>query len=179
MATSIADNLQILHILTASPAHAQLVLRAALQSGFRESGAVSLTVPSADEHPTPVVAVRSMGLGFESLIGSQIDHSESQQPRRQLLVSQAYLRTVMAVATERFAENAKRIARFQEALATLLAGPPGTPVGDGPVWEDAAARRERKRAEGLRRRAQLQKQQEAGDMDEEQAIEVANALSGL
>ncbi|OAR01051.1 hypothetical protein LLEC1_06081 [Akanthomyces lecanii] len=89
----------ILHVLTASHAHAQLLLRCALHAGFRESGAVSLLPSSSTEHAMPIVAVRSMGLSFESLLGRN---------------------------------------------------------PDGEEWEDAAARRERMRAEGLRRRAARQ-----------------------
>ncbi|TQS31654.1 hypothetical protein Golomagni_08058, partial [Golovinomyces magnicellulatus] len=63
----------ILHILTASSEHAQLLLRCALQAGFRESGAVSLTPPSisgvSSGDAMPIVAVRSMGLSLESLVG--------------------------------------------------------------------------------------------------------------
>ncbi|KHO00233.1 tRNA wybutosine-synthesizing protein [Metarhizium album ARSEF 1941] len=118
-----------------------LLLRSALQAGFRESGAVSLT--SGDSRTTgPMVAVRSMGLGFESLIGCEVDG------RRCALVSASYLRTLMDIGNERFEENTRRIERFRSAFRDDLASL-GT---GGPEWEDAAARRERMRAEGLLRR---------------------------
>ncbi|KAF4124447.1 tRNA wybutosine-synthesizing protein 3 [Geosmithia morbida] len=168
----------ILHVLAASPPHAQLLIRAALQAGFRESGAVNLTAASADDQPTPMVAVRSMGLSFESLIGSQV--GPNAEGGRRLLVSKTYLETLMAIANERFAENAKRITRFQDALSSVLTDPPPTKMGaDGTAWENAAVRRERKRVEGLQRRAQLQRQKTLDGMSEEEAIDIANALSGL
>ncbi|KAI1391916.1 methyltransferase TYW3-domain-containing protein [Hypoxylon trugodes] len=146
----------ILHVLTASPEHAQLLLRCGLQAGFRESGAVSLTAAAGEQHATPIVAIRSMGLSFESLIGYQSGDDDSSL---QCTVSPTYLRTLIGIANKRFIENAKRIARFEAALAEAT-GPSNT---NGEEWEDAQVRRERKRAEGLKRREELQKQrQDAG-----------------
>lgn len=141
----------ILHVLTASPAHAQLLLRAALQAGFRESGAVNLAAPA-----TPMVTVRSMGLGFESLIG--YDAPDGQRRR---LVSAEYLAALLAIGNEHFAENAGRIARFRAAFRDASADAPGRlPAGAG--WEDTAVRRERMRAEGLRRQAALAAERSQG-----------------
>ncbi|KAI9172290.1 tRNA wybutosine-synthesizing protein 3 [Paramyrothecium foliicola] len=125
-----------------------LLLRCALQAGFRESGAVSLTPTAADEPATPIVAVRSMGLGFESLIGFEDEGG------RKLMVLPEYLETLVEIANERFAENTKRIERFRSAFRDAMqVNPKKKP--DGGDWEDAAARRERKRAEGLKRREEL------------------------
>ncbi|KAG6018813.1 hypothetical protein E4U41_003556, partial [Claviceps citrina] len=142
----------ILHILTASPAHAQTLLQAALQAGFRESGALNITPPQADSPPTPLVAIRSMGLSFESLVGYE-------SAARHALVTRPYLRALMDIATERFAENAKRIERFGDAFRDGVLEHGGG-VGraririnpEGREWEDGARRRERMREEGLRRR---------------------------
>jgi tRNA wybutosine-synthesizing protein 3 len=98
-----------------------------------------------------MVAVRSMGLTLESLIGQQVGES------RQQLVSLQHLRMLMNIANERFNENKKRIARFQRALSAAAQPAPLKKNPDGQVWEDAAARRERKRAEGLLRKAEMQK----------------------
>ncbi|KAM3467294.1 hypothetical protein MY5147_006216 [Beauveria neobassiana] len=147
----------ILHVLTASHAHAQLLLRCALHAGFRESGAVSL-VSSNNEPATPMVAVRSMGLGLESLLG----YAEDDGRRRRLTVPPGYLDTLMTIGSARFAENAKRIERFETAFGAAtarLAGPRRNP--DGGAWEDAAARRERMRAEGLRQKAARQAERRA------------------
>lgn len=117
-----------------------------MEAGFRETGAVSLLSRLPGDEAMPVVAVRSMGLSFESLIGSETDGV------RRLLVSPQYLKTLVQIANERFAENEKRIARFSAAVTAAF-----SPPKDKEGWEDAQARRERKREEGLRRREQLKK----------------------
>ncbi|KAI8193457.1 tRNA wybutosine-synthesizing protein 3 [Colletotrichum sp. SAR 10_65] len=143
----------ILHVLTASPSHAQLLLKCALAAGFRESGALNLlpAAPSTDDQQpsvTPIVGVRTMGLGLESLVGYVDDSNDT----RHCTVSADYLRTLVDIANERFVENAARIARFRTALQDAVAGPPARLGEGGAEWEDAAVRRERKRAEGLRRK---------------------------
>ncbi|KAI8167892.1 hypothetical protein K4K49_000196 [Colletotrichum sp. SAR 10_70] len=143
----------ILHVLTASPSHAQLLLKCALAAGFRESGALNLlpSAPSTDDQQpsvTPIVGVRTMGLGLESLVGYVDDSNDT----RHCTVSADYLRTLVDIANERFVENAARIARFRAALQDAAAGPPARLGEGGAEWEDAAVRRERKRAEGLRRK---------------------------
>ncbi|KAF5019302.1 hypothetical protein F66182_8695 [Fusarium sp. NRRL 66182] len=143
----------ILHVLTASPEHAQILLRCGLQAGFRESGALNIT-PSAKDAVTPMVAIRTMGLAFESLVGQQLDG------HRQRIVSSEYLHTLVQIANERFVENKKRIERFRNAFRDAVSAPAPRRNPEGQEWEDAAARRERKRAEGLRRRAELKAKQE-------------------
>jgi len=142
---------QILHVLTASLEHAQLMLSCGVQAGFRESGAVNLVADSQQDQAAPMVAIRSMGLGFESLIGV-----EDADGRRRCTVSNEYLRSLVLIANERFDENSRRIRRFHDGLARAFSQPTEKVNRDGIVWEDAAARRERKRAEGLRRQAELQ-----------------------
>lgn len=145
---------QILHVLTTSPAHAQLLLRCALQAGFRESGAINITALPPDTDPTaatPIVAIRSMGLSFESLVGY-----ETQDGTRHRFVPQAYLDTLMAIGNERFVENAKRIARFRSAFLDAIKGPAPKTNREGQVWEDAETRKQRMREEGLKRKAALQ-----------------------
>jgi len=137
---------QILHVLTASLEHAQLVIQAGMEAGFRESGAVSLLKRQPDEEATPMVAVRSMGLSFESLIGAETNGV------RRMIVSPQYLKTLVQLANERFVENERRIARFSAALEAAFSPPKGKED-----WEDAQARRERKRLEGLKRREELKK----------------------
>lgn len=143
--------LQILHILTSSPYHAQLVLKCGLAAGFRESGAVSLLETSSrsggGEPATPMVAIRSMGLSFESLVGV-MDSSG----RKRSIVSPEYLRMLVRIGNERFVENGKRIGRFLEALRAEVIDD-GEDGGMSRV-EEKEARREMKRAEGLRRQAE-------------------------
>jgi tRNA wybutosine-synthesizing protein 3 len=100
----------------------------------------------------PVVAIRSMGLGIESLIGVEV------AGRRQCTVSNEYLQTLVELANERFEENARKIERFRQALANA-SHQLTRKNRDGLEWEDAAARRVRKRAEGLARSAILKEDQ--------------------
>lgn len=98
-----------------------------------------------------MVAVRSMGLGFESLLGYA-----GEDDRRRLIVPPGYLDTLMGIGHERFAENTKRIRRFEDAFRDATQAPAPRRNPDGGEWEDATARRERMRAEGLRRKAAQQ-----------------------
>lgn len=163
---------QILHVLTASPHHAQLVLRCGLQAGFRESGAINLVPPPRDGGAaTPIVAIRSMGLGLESLIGRETNNI------KHCTVSSEYLKALIKISNERFVENARRIERFR----TLLKAATETGLGrskarvkeDGTQWEDAEARRERKRVEGLKRAEEVRrlKEQQRGQGDEHSALD--------
>jgi len=157
---------QILHILTASLEHAQLVIQAGMEAGFRESGAVSLLKKSGDDDANPMVAIRSMGLSFDSLIGAENDGI------RRLIVSSEYLKMLVRIANERFVENQKRIARFSAALESAFA-PPKAKAN----WESAQARRERKRLEGLKRREELKKEKQSAEQNSpDLAIEGVNFL---
>jgi tRNA wybutosine-synthesizing protein 3 len=102
-----------------------------------------------------------MGLAFESLVGQQVDG------RRQRIVSPEYLETLVQIANERFAENKKRIERFQNAFRDAVSPPAPRRNPEGQEWEDAAARRERKRAEGLRKKAETKAKQEVDTSKEE------------
>ena len=128
-----------------------------------------------------MVAIRSAGLALESLIGVAVPSDPGTDPgtgtgvltvRR--TVPRAHLRTLLRVANERFAANAERIARFR----ALLLSETGTGAegakrksdnnkkGDGGAeWEDAAVRRERLRAEGLRRREEVRREREREGKD--------------
>lgn len=103
-----------------------------------------------------MVAIRSMGLSLESLIGY-----EDAKGQRRRIVPPEYLKMLLQISNERFVENTKRIERFRAALkeAILEPKPANAPKRlnpEGREWEDAAARRERLRAEGLKRKAALQ-----------------------
>lgn len=99
-----------------------------------------------------------MGLALESLIGVQTSGGVSQRT-----VSTSYLKTLLRIANDRFVANTERIGRFRGGLLEATQPPRKK---DGTQWEDAQARRERMRAEGLRRKAellqQLQQQQHQG-----------------
>ncbi|KAK1768864.1 DUF207 domain-containing protein [Phialemonium atrogriseum] len=143
----------ILHILTASPSHAQLVLKCGLQAGYRESGAINLLEGKLDaENANPMVAIRSMGLSLESLIGVESDG------RRRCIVSLEYLKMLVQIANERFGENEKRIERFWTALQAALDGQKAESREEPRLERDV--RRETKKAEGLRRQEELGKERQ-------------------
>ncbi|OQO07186.1 hypothetical protein B0A48_07755 [Cryoendolithus antarcticus] len=135
----------ILHILCPSLSHAQHALSAALTSGFRESGISSINVDGM-----VMVAVRTAGLAFDSIIGFANDTG-----LQSLMVTEQYLRTLIAVANARFVVNEKRKGRFRETLLHAVSKPAHGEKGD--EWEPTHARRERKRAEGLQRKADAER----------------------
>lgn len=136
----------ILHIMAASLYHAQRVLAAAINAGFRESGVQSLKNLN-DANAFPMVAVRTSGLAFESLIG--FTERSGQVEIVQSLVSEDYLGILVDIANERFGANTERIKRFEQELFCQSS--------KSVVWEDAESRKARKRAEGLARQAILQR----------------------
>lgn len=80
------------------------------------------------------------------------------------MVSGEYMRTMLQVANERFVTNSERKERFRAALQEQVYGKAAT-NGKGADWEPAEQRRERKRAEGLRRKAELKKAKGQTDDD--------------
>lgn len=139
-----------------------MILKCGLQAGFRESGTVSLLDTKTKsgevvEAATPIVAIRSMGLSFESLIGI-VDP----MGRRKAIVSTDYLRMLVNIGNERFVENEKRIRRFLDALRSEVKKH-GVDQGEGNGKSEKELKRERKMAEGLRRQAEVRrlKEQEA------------------
>lgn len=108
-----------------------------------------------------MVAIRSMGLGLESLIGIETNGA------KHCTVSEAYLRALVGIANDRFAENARRIARFRALLAEVVSKDLSEDKESklnpqGQAWEDAEVRKERKRAEGLRRAEEVRRAKKAG-----------------
>ncbi|APA12035.1 hypothetical protein sscle_08g068050 [Sclerotinia sclerotiorum 1980 UF-70] len=149
----------ILHVLTASIDQAQKVLSAALQAGFRESGALNL-ISTTSEPATPMVGIRCMGLTLESLVG--VFHETIDQGV--CLVDNGQLGTLMRISNERFEENTKRIERFRLLLKEAMNPMEKKKVGEnGEDWEDSQARKARKRAEGLRRAQELKEAKERSE----------------
>ena len=139
-----------MHVLTASPAHAQVLIRAAMTAGFRETGAVNLLSDGGavvDSRAQPIVAIRTAGVAFESLLGFQ-----DRCGRRAALTTPRGVVAMVDVAVERAAENEARRARFEDALFAAL----GKADGHADVvWEGTEERRKRKREEGLKRQQEL------------------------
>jgi len=85
------------------------------------------------------------------------------------LVTEEYLRLLIMIANERFKENKRRMERFRTNLLRSLSQPITTSglqssklkesgakqSNDRSDWEDPVVRRERMRAEGLRRQLEL------------------------
>ncbi|KAK4986484.1 hypothetical protein LTR66_007861 [Elasticomyces elasticus] len=144
----------ILHVLTSSLEHAQRVLASALSAGFRESGAINIA-STGNESRTPMVAVRTTGLAFDSIVGYASTDEEIVS-----LVSEHYLETLVSVANERFKVNQERTSRFRAALVAAYPAPlegnnisPATSMAED--WEHPVLRKQRKRDEGLKRQQDL------------------------
>lgn len=161
--------------MTATLAHAQPVLSAASASGFRESGLQSLRGLEGNEGPSPIVAVRSSGLSLESVIGYYECDDAANNPVIRSLVTEEYLEMLIAMANERFKINADRRERFRTGLMNSCSSTHNSFSSGGKAkakpayWEDPVARKERKRAEGLLKKKQLETQrtcQPAGQDDE-------------
>ncbi|KAI9663253.1 MAG: hypothetical protein M1821_008301 [Bathelium mastoideum] len=131
----------ILHIATASLEDAQTVLKAALDAGLRESGVVNFE-PAPDGAMMPMVAVRSTGLASDTVIGYR-------DPSGNLMsiVDENYLRALVEMANDRFRMNGEKRDRFRYALRNRN----GDIRKSSLDREDPILRKERKRAEGLRR----------------------------
>lgn len=141
------------------------MISAALAAGFRESGAVGLSSTKSGD-TTPMVAVRSTGYSFDSVIGY---HDEN--GRNVAIVDARYLSTLVQIANDRFRINTERIARFRKALMESYYSE--TALGlSKPDWEDADARRARKKEEGLARQRALKMQSsQDGDVSEFEPID--------
>ncbi|KAL8894725.1 MAG: hypothetical protein Q9207_008430 [Kuettlingeria erythrocarpa] len=149
----------ILHIATASLAHAAPILSAAISSGFRESGVQSLKNLD-DRNALPMVAIRSAGLALESIIGvvhepplltgraSQEADEWPAEETVEALVDERYLEMLVHLGNERFVANTERIRRFEDALFDAKSNK----MDD---WEDQETRQDRKRREGLQRKEAL------------------------
>ncbi|KAI9809099.1 MAG: hypothetical protein M1825_002388 [Sarcosagium campestre] len=180
----------ILHILTASPSHAQSVLTAALSSGFRESGALNITPSGRENIVTPMVAIRSTGLALDCIVGCLSDEKGDSSPRS--LVGENYLAVLVRIANERFVENAKRISRFQSHLA-LQSGKHGSSTIEGlsetsrtgksrrasSGWEDGEVRMRRLKEEGLRKRKDAQQRDGGGGSQIDRALGEDAVIDGL
>ena len=159
--------------MCASLHHAQPVLSAAINAGFRESGIQSLK-NLEDPNSFPMVAIRTAGLALGSIIGYAQDADPGEQ-KVVLLVGEEYLEILLRLANDRFSANDERIQRFSDELLG------GKRVRE-PNWEDPQSRRERKRAEGLKKKGLLKvesnplsKDEECADFKEKLLLLEANA----
>ncbi|KAI5778721.1 methyltransferase TYW3-domain-containing protein [Geopyxis carbonaria] len=142
----------ILHIQTRNLETAQCIVSTALSCGFRESGIMNSTT---SRHRFPIVAVRCAGLSMDSPIG--VYDEDTGAVRR--LVSDETLAVLVQFSNLKFEENIQRVQGLASTLeAALFEEASQTPT----QWEDKEVRKARKRAEGLRRRQELQKAPSTG-----------------
>ena len=147
--------------MTASLHHAQPILAAAINAGFRESGIQSLKNLD-DVNAFTMVAIRSSGLALESIIGCVQErvmaagnaspggkHDLSDEDVHSL-VSDNYLELLLSIANDRFESNTQRMRRFESDLFKREATIAST-------WEDSKTRQERKRAGGLKQQEEVRK----------------------
>jgi len=141
----------ILHIQCASLGHARPLLSAAINAGFRESGVQSLRVLN-DPSSGVMVAIRTAGLAFETVVATVVEGTEAEGQQVQRIVSEDYLAMCVTVVNERFRWNDARRDRLRAEIQQFTHNQQS--LGE---WEDEDERRLRKRREGLLRQEQRQK----------------------
>lgn len=181
--------------MTASLHHAQPILAAAINAGFRESGVQSLKNLD-DVNAFPMVAIRSAGLALESVVGALHDQVDDESEDRQDLggsrgarnhealdeeedsedeetacsmVSEEYCEMLRKLANERFKANSERMRRFENDLFRKQGA-------HGSEWEDSEARKERKRADGLKMQDILRRDTGAQDSNADKDDDVGNGM---
>jgi tRNA wybutosine-synthesizing protein 3 len=191
--------------MTASLHHAQPIVAAAINAGFRESGVQSLKNLS-DGNVFPMVAVRSAGLRVESLVGVCYDHDrvcegkkaprgagdcegldeerdEEEDEDEDSKDDDNDAETVWSIVSDTYCELLQQLAneRFEansERVARFEEELFRKRGVRGGYWEDGGKRRERKRGEGLRRREGLRGERvvREGDGDGDGDEEVGNEM---
>ena len=104
-----------------------------------------------------MVAVRSSGLALDSVIGfKDPDLPVTGTTNVQPMVSEAYLRAIVKLATDRFMTNEERKSRFAAAWKQHTS-PDRVLITKEAMgaYESGVARRERKRMEGLERKHRM------------------------
>lgn len=157
--------------MTASLHHAQPVLAAAINAGFRESGVQSLKNLD-DPHAFPMVAVRSAGLSLSSLIGFCDDHTSAGGIRA--MVSEEYLHNLLEIANDRFKANQERVARFRTQVLQEKRGKDGAVPNS--TWETREARRSRLRSLGLEQQSKASAIKNRDDMSEIEQVDEEGLL---
>lgn len=143
-------------------------------AGFRESGAVSLGSSKMGE-ANPVVAIRSTGYSFDSIIGYQDENGHNVS-----LIDESHLRILVCIANERFKINVERIARFRaQLLGSYQPTSASMSAASRPDWEDAEVRKQRKREEGLARQRALKAANSEGNNSTENESLGVDDLGGI
>ena len=161
--------------MAASLHHAKRLLAAAINAGFRESGVQSLKNLD-DSNSFPMVAVRTSGLAFSSLVGF-LTYQEEGREVLQSMVDENHLRLLLNLGNSRFKANADRINRFEKNLFESNQASNGS-------REDPMLRRQRKRADGLKDRTRVKqqragKERASGSVNHQVSDEDPDSLEGL
>lgn len=155
----------ILHILCSSLYTAKPLLAAAINSGFRESGVQSLKSLDHEQQQGQdgsgvMVAVRTAGCGFESVIGyveDRKDGGEGEEEVYRSVVSEEWLGVLVGITTGRFGDNVGRRERFRGGLRGIE-GREGRVAGAEQEWEEKEDRWRRKREEGLKAKKEKERE---------------------
>ncbi|GJJ74884.1 tRNA wybutosine-synthesizing protein 3 [Entomortierella parvispora] len=148
----------ILHIESSTPAAAKIFLNHSLFSGYRNSG----ILPSAKRTMLAIRSTLKLDAPIAYIIpGNSTSSSASDSAAKiQLMVTLSYLRVLLHLSNDKFVSNVAQMARFEIRLKEHLLkdGQGGdthaeAKTGDQGAWEDKDARRERKRREGLEKKA--------------------------
>ncbi|KAF7846527.1 hypothetical protein BT93_L4197 [Corymbia citriodora subsp. variegata] len=145
----------ILHVLCATLRDAKPLLTAAINAGFRESGVQSLKALD-DANAGVMLGIRTAGIAFESVVGHVVEHADGEEGYVSVL-NEKVLRLLLDVANARFEYNVERRERLRGELRKFAE----INAKNG-EWEDENIRREKKRAEGLRRRKEVDNLRTAG-----------------
>ncbi|KAJ9658508.1 hypothetical protein H2198_003660 [Neophaeococcomyces mojaviensis] len=145
----------ILHVLCSSLQAAKPLLAAAINAGFRESGVQSLKALD-DEAAGVMVAIRTAGVGFESVVGWVEEGGTGEEVYRSC-VDEGLLSMYVQIVNGRFGWNEERRERLRVELEALKRREEED-VGRRSEWEDKEVRRRRKREEGLRIKRDMERQ---------------------
>ncbi|KAG0292670.1 hypothetical protein BGZ96_003833 [Linnemannia gamsii] len=176
----------ILHIEAATPVAAKTFLNHSLFSGYRNSGILPsvkrtmLAIRSTLKLDAPIAYIPSSTSSSSTTAGTTTDEGKIY-----LMVSLSYLRVLIDLSNDKFKMNVAQMARFEERLTKHLLNAENSTitkkVGDqGGEWEDAEARKERKRREGMMKqeetaRARAEKKQAAAEAAAAEAARKAAA----
>ena len=127
-----------------------------------------------------MVAVRSAGLAFDSIIGYQ-----NEEGLNISMVDERHLRMLVGIANERFRINTERIERFRSALLSQFKSPqtnvtkflPLKPIKAG--YEDPEARRRRKKMEGLSRQEAIRIEKASANYLKESNGNLSREINGV
>lgn len=100
----------------------------------------------------PMVAIRTQSLNLDCVVGVTSSDSSAIHP----LVTKEYIQLLLQVCNERFVENKKKMDKLSGDLEKVLFPAPAEPSN----WEDAEARKLRKREEGLARADEVRRSKE-------------------